>query len=397
MFEHLQIYAARERWLVGCADALLTPCGWLTRRRGPPGRPGSLPRRMLLIRLERIGDLLMTLGALEAARAGAPGAEIHLVVGSWNESLARLIPGIDSLETLDAPWLSRHGSGVTAATLLRRARSWRARRFDLAVNFEPDIRSNLLLALCGAPRRFGYGSGGGGALLTDALPFDPHLHTAENAVRLVAAALAPDGMVTAASDRPRPHSRLRVPDDVRRRVSDMLAGASPRRPLIGLHASGGRPVKQWHLDRFAQVAARLAREQDATIVLTGATEDRPLVDHVKAGLPSGVRTLDACGSLELPVLAGLLEQLTLFITGDTGPMHLAAAVGTPVVALFGPSGPRRYGPLTSQAAIVTTDLWCRPCNRVRRPPERCIGRVPDCLDRIDVERVCAAADELLRG
>jgi ADP-heptose:LPS heptosyltransferase len=164
---------------------------------------------------------------------------------------------------------------------------------------------------------------------------------------------------------------------------------------VGLHASGGRPVKQWHLDRFADVATQLSREHGATLVLTGAIEDRPLVDAVKAALPPDVAALDFAGSMELPVLAALLERLRLFITADTGPMHLAAAVGTPVVALFGPSDPDRYGPLADQARVVTANLWCRPCNRVRRPPERCQGRVPDCLDFIGVDMVLQSARELL--
>jgi ADP-heptose:LPS heptosyltransferase len=87
----------------------------------------------------------------------------------------------------------------------------------------------------------------------------------------------------------------------------------------------------------------------------------------------------------------------LLLVGDTGPMHLAAAVGTPVVALFGPSDPARYGPLSIRSRVVTADLWCRPCNRVRRPPARCQGRVPDCLNGIDAETVYVAADSLLKS
>ena len=94
-------------------------------------------------------------------------------------------------------------------------------------------------------------------------------------------------------------------------------------------------------------------------------------------------------------LAAVLEQLRLLITGDTGPMHLATAVGTPTVAVFGPSDPRRYGPVTDRARVVVTDLWCRPCNRVRRPPQRCSHGTPDCLARVSVEQVMSAADELI--
>ena len=393
MFDHLQIYDARERSIVGCADALLTGCAAVARRFSFR-RARQVPREILLLRLERIGDLLMTLGAIEAVRARAPGANIHLVVGSWNLSLARLVPGVDSCEPLDVPWLARQDAGASTGLLLRRAWAWRARGFDLALNFEPDIRSNLLLALGGAPRRVGFSSGGGGALLTDALTYAPSAHTAANALRVVDAALPP---AAGATESKAPHPRLPVPGAARQ--GPAASSATPTRIACSwdsMRAAGGR-IKQWHPERFAEVATRLARDLDATIVLTGTAEDRPLVDRITSLLPPDVTKIDVAGSMELPVFAGLLERLNLLVTCDTGPMHLAAAVGTPVVALFGPSDPGRYGPLTDRASIVTADLWCRPCNRVRRPPARCMGRVPDCLSGIDVETVCRAAAALLNG
>jgi ADP-heptose:LPS heptosyltransferase len=391
VFNHLQIYDSRERLIVGCADALLRGSAAAVRW-WPARRPPAVARRILLLRLERIGDLLMTLGALESVRARAPHAEIHLVVGSWNASLARLVPGIDSHETLDVPWLARQDAGASVGALVRRAWAWRPRGFDLALNFEPDIRSNLLLALSGAPRRVGFSSGGGGAFLTSALSYAPTAHTAANALRLIDAALPVAAGTAGPTTR---YPRLPVPDEARREARRLLGNADASRLLVGLHASGGRPIKHWHPDRFAQVATRLARGLPATIVLTGTPEDRALVDRIISVLPADVTVLDVAGSMALPVFAGLLEQLSLFVTGDTGPMHLAAALGTPVVALFGPSDPGRYGPLTDRARVVTADLWCRPCSRVRRPPARCVGHVPDCLNSIDVEAVCRAADDLL--
>lgn len=390
MFNHLQIYDSRERLIVGCADTLLK--GYAAASQRIRARPtNDVPRRILILRLERIGDLLMTLGAIEAVRSRAPDASIHLVVGSWNASLARLVPGIDSHETLDVPWLARQAAGASTEALVRRAWAWRAQRFDLALNFEPDIRSNLLLALSGAARRVGFSSGGGGAFLTHALAFAPISHTAANALRLVDAALP----VPAAEPGGR-YPRLSVPDVARREARRLLGRAVASGLLVGIHASGGRQIKQWHPDRFAEVATRLARALAATIVLTGTEEDRPVVDRIVSALPPEVGRLDVAGAIELPVFAGLLEQFSLFVTCDTGPMHLAAALGIPVVALFGPSDPGRYGPLTDRAHVVTAEFWCRPCNRVRRPPARCVGHVPDCLDGIDVDAVCRAAGELLK-
>jgi len=93
----------------------------------------------------------------------------------------------------------------------------------------------------------------------------------------------------------------------------------------------------------------------------------------------------------------VLAELDVLVTGDTGPMHLAAAVGTPLVALFGPSNPVRYGPLSGAHRILRVDLWCSPCGQVRLPPERCRGHVPECLDRISVDTVVQATIELLQN
>jgi len=98
---------------------------------------------------------------------------------------------------------------------------------------------------------------------------------------------------------------------------------------------------------------------------------------------------------DLVILAGILAQCRLLLTGDTGPMHLAAAVGTPIVAVFGPSMPWRYAPLVADHRIVRVDLPCSPCNRIRQPPERCVGHTPDCLVGVTTEMVVAAGRDLL--
>src|SRR5262245_33228319 len=182
----LRIYDRRERRLVALADALLAPLALARRfRRGSSARPS----RVLCFRLERIGDLLMTLPALAALRAALPGASIDLVTGSWNQAIASAVPGIDRVEVLDAAWLSRPSAGLGTVALARRAARWRSRRYDLAINFEPDIRTNLAMAAAGARHTAGFASGGGGAVLDVALDYDPAAHTADNALRLVEAAV----------------------------------------------------------------------------------------------------------------------------------------------------------------------------------------------------------------
>src|SRR5258708_37822475 len=180
----LTIYDRRERALVAAADALLWPAGLrrVFRRRDP-----APPQRVLCCRLERIGDLLMAGPALAELRALAPDASIDLVVGSWNREIATALPGVDRVETLDANWLAREGAGSGPLGLALQTARWRSRRYDLAINFEPDIRTNIALAAAGARAAVGFASGGGGALLDVAVDSDapaPPVHHAPRPVPL---------------------------------------------------------------------------------------------------------------------------------------------------------------------------------------------------------------------
>jgi ADP-heptose:LPS heptosyltransferase len=373
-----------ERLLVRAADAALAVASAPRRFRQPPAT--GEPQRILLLRLERIGDLVMALEAIRDVRTLAPSARIDLAIGSWNAGLARAIPNVDAIETLDAAWLARERNGHGVGALVRTAWSWRNRRYDLGINFEPDVRSNLILAAAGPTRAAGWTSGGGGPLLDVALEYDTSAHTALNARRLVAAAFT-----RKPADSARP--LLVVPDAATAAAAARLRSVQGR-PLVGVHVSGGRAIKQWDPARFADVAVRLADERGAAIVATGGPGDRPLVDALLRTLhPRPV--VDVSNDDDLLESAAVLARLDLLITGDTGPMHLAGAVGTPIVAVFGPSDPARYATRGPLDRVVRVDLPCSPCNRIRRPPARCIGHTPDCLAHLPVNEVFDAAAAVL--
>jgi ADP-heptose:LPS heptosyltransferase len=319
------------------------------------------------------------------------------VVGRWNAEIARLLPSVNQVEVIDAPWLARGEPGSDYGTLRRHAHGWRHRHYDLAINFEGDIRSHGLMALSRARRRVGFGMAGGGPLLTDVVAHDASRHVAANSLALVERAfdLTPGSLPAPPAPEALAEWRLPLPERAasaaRAALAQLAGGTLPAR-LIGLHAAGGRQIKQWAPERFAQAGLRIARELGAAVVLTGGPEDASIVDGVALSLKqAGVTTLRVQGTVDLVILAGVLRQCQLLLTGDTGPMHLAAAVGTPVVAVFGPSMPWRYAPLIAEHRIVRIDLPCSPCNRIRRPPERCVGHVPDCLEGVSVDAVVAAA------
>lgn len=382
----LQIYDRRERAAVGAADAVFRGAAAVARPFRRRRRP-STPRRILLLRLERIGDLVMVLAAIADLRATAPAAEITLVVGDWNEAIARSIPGITQVETLSAAWLARGSGGLSFPALLGRARRWRRRKFDVAINFEPDVRSNLMLAASGARWTAGYRSGGGGPLLDQALDYLPSEHTTDNARRLVAAVVPGSGRSTGAA-------LLIVPDEHQQRAAVLLGDRLA--PLVAMHVPGGRLVKQWNPREFATVARALVERRGAHIVLTGSRIDDEVIGPVRQALAAD-RVIDLSSGHDLLTVAAVLARCDLMITGDTGPMHLAAAVGTPIVAVFGPSDPARYAPRGPLDQVIRVDLPCAPCNRIRRPPARCTGRIPDCLASIPSDRVIEAALAILDG
>jgi len=384
--ETLQIQDPRERAIVRAADAGLTVASVLLKPFASRPAASSGKPRILLLRLERIGDLVMALEAIRDVRSLAPDARIDLVVGSWNAPLAAAIPSVDQVTSLDARWLAREGEGLAMPGLLRTAWGWRSARYSLAINFEPDIRSNLLLAAAGAARTAGWSSGGGSPLLDVALEYDVTAHTTTNARRLVHSVF---GGPAPASARP----LLVIPD------SAAAAAAGILRPvlgqlLVGIHVSGGRPIKQWSPERFAEVAARLADTRGAVIVATGSPADRGLIAALQAAIAPRL-LIDASAADGLQVSAAILQRLALVVTGDTGPMHLASAVGTPVVAVFGPSEPLRYATSGPFDRVVRLDLPCSPCNRIRQPPARCLGHTPDCLAGVTTDAVLAAAIAVL--
>jgi ADP-heptose:LPS heptosyltransferase len=357
----------------------------------PPAFERADLRNVLVLRLDRIGDVIMALPALGELREALPDAYIRLAVGRWSEPVARHAP-VDEVLVWSAPWVGRPREGAEAAiALARRARALRSEHLDLAIDLQGDVRASALVALTGARVRAGYANTGGSWLLTHVIPLDETLSWIEQNRRAVEIVLGP------------PTRRVAVdpltPSD-RDFARHFLESLSPgTRPLVGLHPSGGRPVKQWDPGRWTAVAGRLQRELGATILLTGSEADRGLAEAVSRGLPEPA--IDTTGRLGVRETMAVIETMDLFLSADTGPMHMACAVDTPSVSVFGPSDPARYfsggdGAPGSRHVVLRADLWCSPCNLVRKPPRECRRGMPECLEGVSVEAVHREAARLLR-
>ena len=391
-----RVYETRERALLRLVDL---PALFLRRRlravvAAAPLDPARI-RRVLVLRLDRLGDLIMSLPALHELRCALPEAHIALAVGRWCEAIAERAP-VDEILRWSAPWVGRRREGRTSVlALVRAARALRQQPPDLAIDLQGDVRATLLMALTGARHRVGYVNTGGGWMLTHAVPLDETVSWVDQNRLAVQYALASLPALA-------PSSGLLLRDEDREcglRLLRKRLGGLPR-PLVGVHPSGGRLVKQWDPARWRAVAERLVHELGAAIVVTGSQADRPLAASVLEGL-SGV-TVDLAGALDVRETLAVISVLDLFLSADTGPMHMACAVGTPSVSVFGPSDPQRYfsapaGEKGERHVVVRADLWCAPCNLIRRPPDECAGPMPpECLRLVSVEEVAARAAALLR-
>ncbi|HEY1354068.1 MAG TPA: glycosyltransferase family 9 protein [Ktedonobacteraceae bacterium] len=378
--------------------------------------PVQLPAeaRILVVKLAAIGDLLLATPALRALRASYPRACIDLLVTPASADVLAGWEVIDQIIVLDkyifdhpAQLLKNPLNLLQLRPLLRRLR---AGRYDavlllhhLTLFFGRRKHQALLLAT-GAPYLVGLDNGHGW-FLNVRVPDQGFgaRHEAEYCLAVAEAVGAhthETWLSIPLSEEERQQARQLVFGE------DQEAAARPQeaRPIIALHAgSGGYSMaRRWAPERFAHLADTLYMQTGGQLLLVGGPEEAQLHAQIQSLLTSGVPVRSLAGRASLRVTAAVLELADLFVGNDAGPMHLATAVGTPTVAIFGLSNPQAWGPYTGnhpgrRAIVVRQDLPCMPCfyrGHELGTPQGCATR--DCLATLGVEPVAVAARRLLR-
>jgi len=356
--------------------------------------PPEDPARVLIIRLDLLGDLMLSIPAIRAVRRRWPRAEITALVLPYTAPLLGHFPEVDRVVTFDAnrlrpsgtPWLP----GVWAE-FFRLVRRLRAGRFDLALALYGPW-AGLLAHLSGAGFRVGYGAESHPNFFHLPLPGRRYLvrrHEAEYTLGVAAAVGAPGGPEDYFIE-PLPEASARIGAKLAR------LGIPGGMPLIGVQVGAANGwAKQWYPDKWAAAAGEIARRRGAGVVLTGAARERPLAEAVRAGL--GVPAWNLAGETDIPELVALLGRLSLFLAGDTGPMHLATALGIPTVALHGPTDPALSGPWPpGRGVVVRLDIPCSPCYDLTDAAVCPLGH-HNCLRRLGPDAVVAAAEALRVG
>lgn len=345
------------------------------------------PRAILLIRPDHLGDLLFLTPALHALRCRLPQTKITLLIGPWSQAVVAENPDLDEVLTCSFPAFERKPkqSRLAPYTLLRvSARQLRDRGYDTAVILRFDHWWGAwLAAAAGIPRRIGYNRPAVQPFLTQAVPYQVGRHEVQQNGRLLAA-LAP-GLENELGP-----TQFAVTQADRDWMTGWLAshGLDATGRLVAIHPGAGAAVKQWPAEAWARVAAQLA-EAGARIVLTGSAAEKLLTQAIASASPGQV--LDAAGETTLGQLAALYERAALVLGSDCGPLHLAVAVGTATIHLYGPVDPARFGPWGDPARhiVLRTNWACAPCNRLDWPAK--VLPQHACMAAIGPEDVTRAA------
>ncbi len=310
---------------------------------------GIRPRRVCLIKPSSLGDVVHALPVLASLRALWPDAHLAWVVNRGLRGLLDGHPDLDEVIPFDRSALGLRPDGI--ATVSRFLVDLRRRRFDLTIDLQGLLRSGIMALATGAPIRVG---------LADAREGSRYCYTHRVASpgpesHAVDRLLAVAGLFGA--ETMPPTFRVAIgPEDGAWADSALASVPSPR---LAVNVGARWLTKRWPPGHFAEVARRAARERGAGLVLVGSPEDRPLVDELKAGLGAG-DALDLCGLTSLPRLAAIASKVDVFLSNDTGPLHLAAATGSKVLGVYTCTSPERTGPYGPAARSVRSCVWCAP-------------------------------------
>jgi len=338
-------------------------------------------RRILVSRLRFMGDVILTTPLVRALRKNFPQAHLAYLTEKTYASLLLHNPHLDEIIPFDREGFAKSNPIISAWAQARFFHDLRKKHFQVGIDLLGIPRSALLLWVSGAPCRIGGDFRLRRHLYTKRIKDDGQKKSAIefHLQSLKALGLSEDGyrteVFTTAAEEAWAQSYLRE------------KGLDQSWPIIGLHTGATWPAKMWLWERFAELALRMRQELGARVILTQGPGEAELVAEIAAAVGDGIVT---CELLNLRQLAALLKQLDLYVSNDCGPMHLAVAVGTKTIGIFGPSEPDIWFPYDRQNGHVAIhkNLPCHPCHQ-----DFC--EIMECMKEIQVGDVFASVGELL--
>lgn len=344
---------------------------------------------ILIVKLSAIGDVIHTLPALNAVRKHYPDASITWLV---EEDAAPLVQGHKALDRVLVSKRKRWLKALRSVSFLNTIKEvygfikvLRDTRYDMILDFQALLKSGILISLARGRRKIGFGKGlehmeHSYIFLNERIPaVDMEIHALSRAMMLLNAVGIPTKKI---------EYNLPISNHDRKKIDDLIKqhGISGEKSLIAINPIAKWETKLWPSEQFAELADMLIDRYDLKIVFTGGIKDYSIIQTIKSSMKG--QAINFVGKTTLTELAALYEKAALVISTDTGPMHLAAAIGTPVVALFGPTAPWRTGPYGKGHQIITAGLECGPCFK-----RQC--EATDCMSKISVMQVFDGVKKML--
>ena len=319
--------------------------------------------RILLIRLSSLGDVVLTTPVIRAVRSHFPEAYIAMLVAKQSADVLQENPHLDEIITFD-----RLAKNKDTGEMFRIAHILRERRFTLTIDLQRKFRTELLMYLSGAVERVGKGR-----LCTVRVSEQGNKHATVHYFDLLHAAGIP------AEDQ---RLELFLSESERLDAAQRFdtAGTNDGQLKVGFFPGAGWKLREWMPERFAAIGDRLVQRFNADVLIFGGQQETELVQSVVNLM--NAPAIPFAGNLQIRQLAACIEKCDLFLTNDTGPMHIAAAVGTPTVSLFGPGNHIRFQPLGELHQIIRHDVPCSPCKQFT---DKCKDNI--CMKGIGVDEV----------
>jgi len=346
---------------------------------------------LLVLRYRFIGDTILTVPFLRNLRRAYPQARIDMMVAPYSSDVLIGTPYVDDFIVYDPPTIHADSGGRhrTFLSKVRFVADLRKRRYDKAYVLKRSLSSAVIAFLSGAPERIGFDTESRGFLLTKRVPYRRDQHEVLNFLDVLRA----DG-VPVVDD----HLEAWLTEEEVAFADGFLAerGAADGARLVAIHPFSSHPQKPWHEDNFIAVANALQEKHGVRILLFGGRRDEALAAYI--GERVRPTPISAVGRTDLRQTMALLSKCSLLVCNDSGIMHLAAALGVPLVALFGPSPPDLFGPWGKRCRVLCKRFQCSPCKQKFftecEPSPR--GR-PMCMEAITVDEVTGAAADMLSG
>jgi len=352
-------------------------------KRPSPNRnfpPLSNPQKILVVQSHLIGDVVMVTPMLRVLRYAYPDSEIVLLANKFAKDILEGFPYIDRIITMRFPWSMYDYSLKNLINLLSIIRMLRKENFDLAIDAQIDMRNAFLMYLVGAKRRLGYDITGGGVFLTDVPAFPVET---VNFLQVRLSLLNYLGIDT--SDK---RTELAIGKKNIEHVETYIREKSLNKDkIVGIHPSASMKIRHWEPERFAEVINHLADRGYCPVIIEGP-DDGKIVDTILSlcqAQPPRLKT-------SLKNVAAFMSCCRLIVCLDSAAIHIAAAVNTPVVALYGPKSPEMTKPFNDNIETIWDDSFdCRPCEY-----GHCKNIGHSCMDAISTEAVIRKVDAMLK-